>query len=228
MANTLSFVVPVYEASDLARKLALRIPVLREAAKMSGFELIESIFVDDGSQIPLVDLGNGITILKHDVNMGKGRSVRDAALASRGAWVLMSDVDESVPLDEFSKMVKKLNGDVWMVCGSRHGRPGVPLKRKLLSKLFSLVVRLFGVNEINDTQCGFKLFRMDKMRAIFEMQTINRFAFDVELIERVHEAGGKVVEVSVDWRGNKRSSLKILRDAPKMLFDLIRLKFTKK
>ena len=228
MINTLSFVVPVYEASDLARKLALRIPVLREAARASGFELIESIFVDDGSQMPLEGLGDDITILKHDVNMGKGRSVRDAALQSRGQWVLMSDVDESVPLDEFRKMVKKLRGDVWMVCGSRHGRPGVPLKRKLLSKLFSVVVKLFGVNEINDTQCGFKLFRMEKMRTIFETQTIDRFAFDVELIERVHEAGGKVVEVSVEWKGNKRSSLKILRDAPKMLFDLIRLKFTKK
>ena len=90
------------------------------------------------------------------------------------------------------------------------------------------MVKLFGVNEINDTQCGFKLFRMEKMRTIFETQTIDRFAFDVELIERVHEAGGKVVEVSVEWKGNKRSSLKILRDAPKMLFDLIRLKFTKK
>jgi glycosyltransferase involved in cell wall biosynthesis len=228
MPRTLSLIVPVYNACDLARKLSLRIVVLGDVAKESGFELIESIFVDDGSLPPLDNLASGVTILRHTENMGKGRSVRDAALASRGEWVLMSDVDESVPFEEFKRLVKKAKGNVWMICGSRHGRPGVPLKRRLLSKIFVFVVRLFGIGGIKDTQCGFKLFRMDKMREIFETQTIDRFAFDVELIERVRASGGEVAEVSVEWRGNKRSSLKIFRDAPKMLFDLIRFKFTKK
>lgn len=227
MRQTLSLVVPVYEAPDLARRLASRIPVLRESAKAAGFDLIESIFVDDGSKKPLESLGGDVSLLRHSKNMGKGRSVRDGALASRGDWVLMSDVDESVPFTEFQKMAEKAKDGVWMVCGSRHGRPGVPLKRKLLSKIFSFVVRFLGTNEIKDTQCGFKVFRMDKMREVFENQMINRFAFDVELIERVKSAGGKAVEVSVEWRGNKRSSLKVLRDAPKMLYDLIRLKFRK-
>jgi len=61
------------------------------------------------------------------------------------------------------------------------------------------------------------------MRAVFERQRIMRFAFDVELIRRVVSAGGKVVEVPVEWKGGTRSSLRVLRDAPRMLWDLLRI-----
>ena len=132
----------------------------------------------------------------------------------------MSDVDMSAPFDEFSKLAA--HADAWMVCGSRHGRPGVPLRRRFLSWLFHLFVRLIGVTGIQDTQCGFKLFRMDVMRSVFEAQRIERFAFDVELIRRVCRAGGTVAEVSVKWEGGVRSSLRVLRDAPRMLVDLLR------
>ena len=102
----------------------------------------------------------------------------------------------------------------------------MPFRRRMLSCLFHLFVWCVGVRGVNDTQCGFKLFRMDVMRAVFEQQRIERFAFDVELIRRVLRAGGTVAEVPVAWSGGRRSSLKIFRDAPRMLWDLLRLVFT--
>jgi dolichyl-phosphate beta-glucosyltransferase len=111
-----------------------------------------------------------------------------------------------------------------MVCGSRHGRPGMPFVRRLLSCLFHVFVWCVGVRGVHDTQCGFKLFRMDVMRAVFERQRIERFAFDVELIRRVQSAGGEVAEVSVEWKGGVRSSLCVFRDAPRMLWDLFRFR----
>ena len=89
--------------------------------------------------------------------------------------------------------------------------------------MFRMIVRLAGVKGIHDSQCGFKLFRMDVMRPIFEAQRIDRFAFDVELLLAVQHAGGRVAEVPVEWHGGRRSSLRVLRDAPKMLWDIIGL-----
>jgi len=77
--------------------------------------------------------------------------------------------------------------------------------------------------DVQDTQCGFKLFRMDVMRTVFAAQRIERFAFDVELIRRARDAGGTVKEVPVAWCGGKRSSLRVFRDAPRMLWDLLRI-----
>ncbi len=225
--KTLSLVIPAYNAPDLARTAASHIPELAAAATACGFELVEAIFVDDGSEPPLdLPQADGATaipikVLRQPANRGKGAAVRRGALSAKGGWVLMSDVDLSAPLTEFSRLAS--HADAWMVCGSRRGRAGMPLCRRILSRLFHAFAWLAGARGIRDTQCGFKLFRMDAMRPVFEAQRIERFAFDVELIRRVLRARGAVVEVPVAWHGGRRSSLRVMRDAPRMLRDLLRL-----
>lgn len=221
--KTLSLVIPVYNAPDLARAAAAAVPELARTAESCGFSLVETIFVDDGSSPPLTVDAPDCRVLRVDVNAGKGAAVRRGALEAKGEWVLMSDVDMSAPFAEFARLAG--HADAWMVCGSRHGRPGMPFRRRLLSCLFHVFVWCIGVRGVHDTQCGFKLFRMDLMRAVFERQRITRFAFDVELIRNVVSSGGKVVEVPVEWKGGKRSSLRVLRDAPRMLWDLLRIFF---
>ena len=224
--KTLSLVIPVYNSPDLARTALAHIPELAACAASCGFELKEAIFVDDGSEPPLDLSGTGgtpvrpVRIIRQPQNCGKGAAVRRGALEAKGEWTLMSDVDLSAPLTEFAKLAPL--ADAWMVCGSRYGRMGMPLRRRILSRIFHALVWLVGVHGIQDTQCGFKLFRMEKMRPIFEAQRIERFAFDVELIRRVQRAGGTVVEASVAWHGGRRSSLRVMRDAPRMLLDLLR------
>ena len=220
-AHGLSLVVPVFNAQDLACAAVRALPLLEQTASSCGFELVEAIFVDDGSAPPLELSGSKCRVIRLTENCGKGAAVRCGALAAKGDWVLMSDVDMSAPFTEFAQLARR--ADVWMACGSRHGRKGMPLRRRMLSGLFHLVVRCFGVRGVQDTQCGFKLFRMDVMRAVFEQQRIERFAFDVELIRRVLQAGGTVAEVPVAWSGGRRSSLSIFRDAPRMLWDLFGL-----
>lgn len=222
-AHSLSLVVPVFNAQDLARTAVRALPSLEQVAASCGFELVEAIFVDDGSVPPLELSGPKCRMIRLEANCGKGAAVRCGALAAKGDWVLMSDVDMSAPFSEFAQLARRV--DVWMACGSRHGRKGMPFRRRILSGLFHLFVWGIGVRGVHDTQCGFKLFRMDVMRAIFEQQRIERFAFDVELIRRVLRVGGTVAEVPVAWSGGRRSSLKIFRDAPKMFWDLLRIVF---
>ena len=221
--RSLSLVIPVYNAPDLARAAAAAVRELTHTAESCGFSLVETIFVDDGSAPPLTLDAPDCRVLRVDVNAGKGAAVRRGALEAKGEWVLMSDVDMSAPFAEFARLAG--HADAWMVCGSRHGRPGMPFVRRLLSCLFHVFVWCIGVRGVHDTQCGFKLFHMDVMRAVFEHQRIMRFAFDVELIRRAVAAGGKVVEVPVEWKGGSRSSLRVLRDAPRMLWDLFRILF---
>ena len=219
--RTLSLVIPVLNAPDLVRTAVSAVPELARTAEACGFSLMETIFVDDGSAPPLKVESPGCRVIRVDMNAGKGAAVRRGALEAKGEWVLMSDVDMSAPFTEFAHLAAR--ADAWMVCGSRHGRSGMPLRRRLLSCLFHFFVWCIGVRGVHDTQCGFKLFRMDVMRAVFEGQKIARFAFDVELIRHVIALGGEVAEVPVEWKGGTRSSLRVLRDAPRMLWDLLRI-----
>ena len=165
--KTLSLVIPVYNAPDLVRTACGHIPELVACAAGCGFELVEAIFVDDGSAPPLDPSPTGETpvpvrVLRQPTNRGKGAAVRAGALAAKGDWVLMSDVDLSAPLTEFANLAP--HAAAWMACGSRYGRAGMPLRRRVLSRLFHALVWIVGVHGIQDTQCGFKLFRMEKMR----------------------------------------------------------------
>lgn len=226
--KTLALIIPVFNAPDLAARIASHVPSLSDAARGRGYELVEVIFSDDGSYTPLSlpPSDPRIRIIRSEKNMGKGHAVKTAALASRADWVLMSDVDESAPLAEFSKLADSAQ-DAWIVCGSRWRRPGVPFLRRLLSAFFHPIVRISGVKGVHDTQCGFKLFNMEKMRPVFNAQKIFRFAFDVELLLAAQRAGGKIVEVPIVWRGGHRSSLRVLHDAPRMLWDVLRLKLSR-
>lgn len=217
--NSLSLVIPAYGAGDLLGRILTHVPGLAAAATRCGFELIETIVVDDGSQPPIDDVSSDsippVRLLRNAENRGKGYSVRRGALEAKGDWVLMSDVDESVPLSEFAVLAPL--ADRAIVCGSRRcGKDARPFHRRALSALFNA---LTGTG-LKDTQCGFKLFNMVLMRPIFESQRTERFAFDVELIRKAPS----VVEVPVPWRGGRRSSLKVWRDAPRMLWDLIRIR----
>ena len=221
--KSLSLVIPVYAAEGLLKRILSHVTLLAESVGESGFHLCEVVVVDDGSPRP-VDLANcnvgslnglPVVLLRNDRNRGKGFSVRRGALAARGGWVLMSDVDESVPLTEFSRLAPFCENAI--VCGSRKGGADMrPPLRRVLSWVFN---RLSGV-EVEDSQCGFKLFNMSLMRNAFERQRIRRFAFDVELIM----AAPSVASVHVRWQGRRRSSLKVWRDAPCMLWDLIRIR----
>ena len=217
--KSLSLVIPAYGAGDLLGRILAHVPGLSAAATRCGFELVETIVVDDGSQPPIEDVASDsvppVRLLHNAENRGKGYSVRRGALEAKGGWVLMSDVDESVPLAEFAVLAPL--ADRAIVCGSRRcGKDARPFHRRALSALFNV---LTGTG-LKDTQCGFKLFNMALMRPIFESQRTERFAFDVELIRKAPS----VVEVPVPWRGGRRSSLKVWRDAPRMLWDLIRIR----
>ena len=221
--NSLSLVIPVFNAGGLLERILAHAPALAETAEKSGFNLCEIVVVDDGSRIPIDPASCRISsmkdlpviLLRNEKNRGKGFSVRRGALSSRGSWVLMSDVDESVPLSEFSRLVPFCKNAV--VCGSRKGGPDCrPLHRRFLSWLFN---RISGAR-VEDSQCGFKLFNMPLMRSVFERQRTNRFAFDVELIMKAPSSAS----THVKWQGRRRSSLKVWRDAPRMLWDLLRIR----
>lgn len=222
--RSLSLVIPVYgnDSDDMLRQILGHVAGLEACAAKLDFRLVEVITVDDGSPMPvevtaceLIPEGVAFSLLRNERNRGKGYSVRRGALAAKGGWVLMSDVDESVPLTEFAALAEF--ADKAMACGSRSGLEDTrPLHRRVLSWMFSLI----NGTGLKDSQCGFKLFNMAAMREAFERLRTERFAFDVELIRNAPS----VAEVPVKWRGGQRSSLRVMRDAPRMLWDLVRIR----
>jgi glycosyltransferase involved in cell wall biosynthesis len=196
------------------------------------------IVVDDGSTDRTADLLEemqrhypAVRVLRNERNHGKGFSVRRGVLETRGELVLFTDADLSAPIEETNKLLAALESSgADAAVGSRALQRrliGVhqPWWREWAGRAFNRLVRLFTGLKIRDTQCGLKLFRRTSTHRAFELQRVTGFGFDPEVLFLIERLGGKVIEVPVRWNDNPASKVRFLRDATRMLFDLVALRW---
>ncbi len=230
----LSIVIPAYNES---LRVGKTLDEVRKYASSKPFG-VEIVLVDDGSSDRTADLfrefqslWSRTQVLLNGVNRGKGFSVRRGVLEARGKLVLFTDADLSAPIEEADKLLAALEtGSADAAIGSRaldRKLIGVrqPLQRELAGRFFNLLVRLFTGLKLHDTQCGLKLFRRDSTRRAFELQQVERFGFDPEVLFLIQHLGGKIVEVPVRWNDNPATKVHFLRDSTRMFLDLIVLRW---
>ena len=148
---------------------------------------------------------------------------------ARGRRILLSDADFSTPIEDLAKLEPHL-GSAALVLGSRSVRDSnvtrrQPLYRMWMGKVFNKIIRVLAVREIHDTQCGFKLLDGDVARSLFADLLTTGFAFDVELVWLAQRRGLQVEEVGVRWEDSPSSRVSLLRDPPKMLWDVLRFRW---
>lgn len=228
----LSVVIPAYqEASRIGPTLERVISYLR--GRRLGYEVL---VVDDGSLDATAEVaarfaGEGVKVLRQ-AQSGKGAAVRRGVGASRGEWVLITDADLSTPIDELARL-ERLRHRAEVIMGSRATRDSrvelhQPLYRELMGKTFNLLIRSLGLSDLRDTQCGFKLLRGDVARELFSRMTIDRFAFDIELVWLARALGYQVIETGVVWRNSPRSTVRPVRDSARMLRDVLRIRLRRR
>jgi dolichyl-phosphate beta-glucosyltransferase len=235
MANPyLSIVIPAYNES---LRVGKTLDEVRIYASAKPFD-VEIVLVDDGSSDHTPELFREFQslwprtqVLLNEVNRGKGFSVRRGVLEAQGEVVLFTDADLSAPIEEADKLLAALEAkSADTAIGSRaldRKLIGVrqPLRRELAGRFFNLLVRLFTGLKLHDTQCGLKLFRRHSTRRAFELQQVERFGFDPEVLFLIQYLGGKIVEVPVRWNDNPATKVHFLRDSTRMFLDLIVLRW---
>ena len=226
-APDLSIIIPAYNEE-------LRLPGTLE--KIASFlrqepATTEVLVVDDGSSDKTLAVAESfrgkipqLRVISNGTNRGKGYSVRNGSLQSRGRIALFTDADLSAPIEESRKPVDALKThDV--AIGSRamdRGLIGVheSLFREFAGIVFNKIVRFILWLPFVDTQCGFKAFRMDRCRILFEQQTIERFGFDPELLYLARHHGLSIVEVPVRWSHSPATKVSMMRDSVQMFLDV--------
>ena len=98
-----------------------------------------------------------------------------------------------------------------------------PFYREAMGKTFNWILRRLGLVRFRDTQCGFKLLEGEAGRRLFSELTIERFAYDVELVLLAERHGLAVAEVGVRWADSAASRVNPLVDSARMLWDVLRL-----
>jgi len=230
-AFQLSIIVPSFNEE-------LRLPASLEriaAYVKSSSRSTEVLVVDDGSTdrtaqvaVSFRDRIANLRVLKNGQNRGKGFSVRHGMREAKGEYVLFTDADLSAPNEEADKLLSAL-GRYDIAIGSRamnrqlievHESPF----REFAGIVFNRMVRIVLWLPFVDTQCGFKAFRRQRCRIIFEQQRIERFGFDPELLYLARHHGLKSVEIPVRWSHSPATKINMLRDSILMFADVFTIR----
>ena len=223
----LSIIIPSFNEEqrlpDTLRKIAAYVRERRPDT--------EVIVVDDGSTDKTATVARSyqariplLRVLSNGTNRGKGFSVRHGSLEARGNIVLFTDADLSSPIEEGEKLLARLaTHDV--AIGSRAVDRSLieahqSAFRESAGIVFNRIVRIILRLPFVDTQCGFKAFRRERCRIIFEQQTIERFGFDPELLYLARHHGLSTIEVPVRWAHSPATKVSMLKDSAQMFLDV--------
>lgn len=236
----LSVVIPAYnEEPNFHKGLLDEVPRYLEKQTYSW----EIVVVDDGSSDKTADLSDAFAKKHKNVRVirnphqGKAETVKKGVQESRGELILFTDFDQATPINEIQRLLP-LFPQYDIAIGSRQ-LPGAkrekePLYRHLMGLVFNLVVQAIAVRGIWDTQAGFKCFKAEVAKKLFEklkvygqakkVQGALVTAFDVELLFIAKKMGYKIKEVPIAWHHVKTTRVNPLKDSLRMFRDVVRVR----
>ncbi len=158
---------------------------------------------------------------------GKGRAVQKGMLAATGAYRFFADADLSMPIEEVVRFIPPAI-DVPIAIASREAPGAVryaePAYRHITGRVFNTLIRALVLPALNDTQCGFKMFRADVAEDLFRRQTLMGWSFDVELLYIASRRGIPILEIPIPWYFNPESKISVVRDSWRMFTDLLAIR----
>lgn len=216
-----SLVIPVYNQS---RQISLTIDHINKIMNSTPLRY-EIIIVNDGSTDDTLEIlqrqekkDPRLKVFSYDKNRGKGYAVRTGIMNSNANVAVFIDSDFDISPYNIIEYIMALESGDLIVASKAHplSKVNAPLSRRILSKGFNLLVRLMLGLKIKDTQSGLKVGKGDILRLLFEPMTIQRYAFDVELLAIAHAMKLRIKEMpinlNIDARFKVRDILVMFRD----------------
>jgi glycosyltransferase involved in cell wall biosynthesis len=196
-----SVVMPAY---DEAQTIEL---VLRRVLELDLST--EIIVVDDGSSdgtAEAVERVDGVTLIRHERNRGKGAAVRTGIQASKGDIVVIQDADlEYDPRDLPRLLGPLMEGVADVVFGTRLRGGSEPQRAHLFwhyagNRFLSLLTNVLYNTTISDMEVGYKAFRGDLIRSL-ELVS-DDFGFEPEVTAKILRRGDvRLYEVPISYYG---------------------------
>lgn len=233
----LSIVIPAFNEESRLPPTLHRVAVfLRAQPYRSEVLVVENGSTDRTSEVveafsagQVLPSDSFVVRLLHS-EKGKGNAVRHGVLSARGEYILISDTDLAVPIEEASRFLPPAvdGGRYGLAIANREApgavRHGEPEYRHIMGRVFNLLVRWMAVPEIQDTQCGFKCLSREAARSVFPLQQINGWGFDVEVLYIAQRHGIPIIEIPVNWYYGEDSRVRPVRDTVNMVRDLLTIR----
>jgi glycosyltransferase involved in cell wall biosynthesis len=232
MGRTLSIIIPARDAErEIAKTLEDYVAYFREVYSQDFEILVVPNDCSDNTVSIVEEYCNRYPVIRSQVyegSIGKGGAVIEGFKLAQGDILSFVDADGATGPAELFKLVQAL-GEHQAVIGSRW-MPGSKVlvkqgfARRVASRGFNLLVRLFFGLPFRDTQCGAKVFAKRAIDEVMGELETAKFAFDVELLYRLKKRGYSITEVPIVWENRPQSTLNLQWVIPEMFFAMLKVR----
>ncbi|MDO5402407.1 MAG: glycosyltransferase family 2 protein [Eubacteriales bacterium] len=216
----LSVVMPAYNEEKLIYG-----SIIRTVDILSGFvKEFEIVVVNDGSKDNTkneikraMNEKKCVRLVTSDKNRGKGNAIISGVSQSEGKYIAFVDADlelNPAQLEGYIREMLDKKLDVVIGCKfHKDSKLNYPIKRKIISMgYYIMLLVLFHLN-VKDTQTGLKVFRAEAIKPVAHLIRTQGFAYDIELLVAVNRRGFRIgqMPVCVDYvreAGAKRIGMK--------------------
>ena len=230
-------IIPCYnEAEDIENKSEIVIQYLNNLSSYS-FELI---LVNDGSKDntkEVISHIKGVHLVSYEPNHGKGYAVKEgikyALEQLKCDYSIFMDADLSTDLKAVNTCLSLLEQDFAFVAGSRYDKDSnivikQPFKRRLISKISRMIIKMKFHFKVKETQCGFKGMNKEMMSLVAKKQKMDGFSFDVEYFYLARLYNLRYTTFGVTWKDDRGSTVAPLKSSIQAYKDLFAIKRNKK
>ena len=167
------------------------------------WNIVVSIDGNDGTENLISSMSNEYHFLNYTKGVdreGKGAAIKRALNIASGEFLILMDADGAIT---FGDMVRNLpylyQYDMINFNRYKNSENKIPKLRRYVSRGYNWYIRLLLGVDVEDTQCGYKIMRMESARRIFHKLTITNGFFYSPLFVYLKKMNMKTIEVSVRY-----------------------------
>lgn len=234
----ISLIFPLYNEENRIQTLKKGLYEYQNPNKL----IKEIIFVNDGSTdktlFNLEEIKKTLThfqiqIISLNQNKGKGNAIKTGIFHATEPWILCNDADLSYPMNQidiwFNNYYLDFKNTNTVYFGSRelgasNGKMKLFFHRVFIGRIYAILIRLITGIRIKDTQCGFKLYRSDIAKQIFQKVEQSKYAFDVEVHYLLKKQNTNIKLLPVICIETKGSKVNLIKDSWQMFWALFKIK----
>ncbi|NOR16409.1 glycosyltransferase [candidate division WOR-3 bacterium] len=216
----LSVIIPVYNEADNIKRILSAV----ENVKINKEIIVVDDFSTDGTR-EFLRKKQGIKLVFHRKNMGKGTAIRSALKIVSGDFVIIQDADLEYSPNQYTKLFKPIKeNSTKVVYGSRILGKGVFLKSSYYANRFlTLLTNVLFNGHITDMETCYKMIETKLLKNL--NLTSSRFEIEPEITCKILKRKEKIIELPIIYKGRKKGKKIGVKDGIQAIWNLVKWKF---